>query len=167
MAKPVTFLPTPRGEREELVRKLGEAPATHAAALLDLYQLAQVMHDRGTLDLLRGLTGAGDDILGRLSAGLSKPESIQAMRDFIELTKLFAKLDPDRLRTAMEEGEGLLTRAAREETPPGIWAIMRRMSSPDARRALGVIAEALNSLGRGLAPRDKSSRDGSGGKRAA
>ena len=66
MAKPVSVIPTQPGAREELIAKLNEAPAQHAAALLDVYELVEMLHKRGMLDLLRGAASAR---AMRLSAG--------------------------------------------------------------------------------------------------
>ena len=149
MAKPVMMFPKLHNDREELMAKLSEAPGEHAAALLDLYELAQVMHEHGTLDLLRGLVGAGDDLIGRVSEGLSQPDSIRASRNVIELTKLLSRLDPDELRGAIAQGAEFLARTpVASSEPPGLWTILRRMTSRDARRALALIAEVLNEFGR-------------------
>ena len=48
MAKAITVFPRLKTERDELLTKLSEAPVEHAAALLDLYELAQVLHERST-----------------------------------------------------------------------------------------------------------------------
>ena len=53
MAKPVTVFPKLKTERDESLTKLSEAPVEHAAALLDMYELIQVLHEHGTLDFLR------------------------------------------------------------------------------------------------------------------
>lgn len=149
MAKLVTTFPRFQSEREELISKLSEAPAEHAAALLDLYELAQVLHERGTLDLLRGFVGAGDDVIGRLAAGLSQPESIRASRNIIEIAKLLSRLDPDQLRSAVDLGvEFFAAKPAEHFESPSLWTIFRRMTTRDARRALALIAESLNLLGR-------------------
>ena len=151
MAKPIMAFPRARDEREELMQKLSEAPMQHAAALLDLYELAQAMHEHGTLDLMRGLVGAGDDIIGRLAEGLSQPESIQAMRDFVELTKMFARINPDGLCRAIEQSEQLITDTSiTHGEPPGTFALLRQLTSRDARRALALLASVLNHIGRGL-----------------
>jgi uncharacterized protein YjgD (DUF1641 family) len=151
MAKPVTVFPKPRGEREELLAKLSDAPVEHATALLDLYELVQVLHERGTLELLRGAVGASDDIISRLAAGMSKPESIRATRNLIEMTKLLAQIDPDALqRTTDQAGKFLASEQIANSEPPGLWTLFRRMTSRDGRRALAFMVEVLNEIGRGV-----------------
>jgi uncharacterized protein YjgD (DUF1641 family) len=149
MAKPVTMFPKIRNEREELLAKLSDAPLEHAAALLDLYELAQVLHEHGTLDLLRGLVGASDDLIGRLANGMSKPESIRASRNLVELVKLLSWFDPETLKGVVDQGETLLASGPiAQSEPPGWWTIFQRMTSRDGRRGLALIAEVMNEFGR-------------------
>ena len=54
MAKPVAYrVFTPPDAREELKRKIDEAPAEHADAILSGYRLLEQAHESGTLELLR------------------------------------------------------------------------------------------------------------------
>lgn len=146
MANPVTMFPRLNNIREERMSKLSDAPAEHAEALLDLYELVQVLHERGTLDLLRGLVGASDDIIGRLAEAGSQPGSVRAVRNLIEISKLLTLFDPEGLQKTVEHTEALLANSQAE--PPGMWSILRRMTSRDARRALAFFAEVLNETGR-------------------
>lgn len=146
MANPVTMFPRMNNVREERISNLSEAPIEHAEALLDLYELLQVLHERGTLDLLRGLAGAGDDIIGRLAEAGSQPGSVRAARNLIEISKLLTLFDPEGLQKTVEHAEALLANSQAE--PPGMWAILRKMTSRDARRALAFFAEVFNETGR-------------------
>ncbi len=162
MANPVTIFPKLKSIREERMSKLSSAPVEHAEALLDLYELVEVLHDRGTLDLLRGLAGASGDIMGRLAEAGSQPGSIKAARNLIELSKLLSRFDPEELQRTIEDGSEALARAqAANAEPPGMWAIVRRMTSRDARRALAMFAELLNETGRRMARPDLTTRKGS------
>jgi uncharacterized protein YjgD (DUF1641 family) len=132
--------------REQRMSKLSDAPVEHAEALLDLYELLQVLHERGTLDLLRGLAGASDDIIARLAEAGSQPGSVRAARNLIEISKLLTLFDPEGLQKTVEHTEALLANSQAE--PPGMWAILRRMTTRDARRAFAFFAEVLNETGR-------------------
>ena len=159
MAKPVMMFPDlKKTKRDELLAKLSDAPVEHAEALLELYELVQVLHDRGILDLLRGLAGASDDVIGRLAVGLSAPETIRASRNVIELAKVLAKIDPDELQGNIDQGELLLKRQNAASGKPGLWAIIRRMTSSDAVRALALFAEVMNVIGRRVSERSEASR---------
>jgi hypothetical protein len=61
MAKAVDFRElTPRNSRGDLIRKVEQAPAQHAEAVLAAYDLLQRLHEKGMIDLLKGLLSAGD-----------------------------------------------------------------------------------------------------------
>jgi hypothetical protein len=51
-----------------------------------------------------GLAGASDGVIGRLAEGMSTPESIWALRNIIEMTKLLARIDPEELRHTIDQG---------------------------------------------------------------
>jgi hypothetical protein len=45
----------PVDSREDLIRRVEQAPIEHAAAVLAAYDLLQLLHEKGLLDLLNGL----------------------------------------------------------------------------------------------------------------
>ena len=56
MAMPVEFREfTPRNSRNDLMRRLEQAPEEHAEALLAAYDLLQRMHEKGLVDIASGL----------------------------------------------------------------------------------------------------------------
>lgn len=157
MAKPLPIVIKPseisKGNdvREELQRKLAEAPLAHAEALLSLYELAQTLHDRGVFDLLRGLAGAGDDIADRISSALGAPETVRSIRNMIALAQLVGNIDPkilESLRGAASDTVKKDDEANRKA--PGLWAIIRRADSEDSLRALAAFTDFLESFGRRL-----------------
>ncbi|HEY6444722.1 MAG TPA: hypothetical protein VIY66_15400 [Candidatus Acidoferrales bacterium] len=156
MAKPIAVMlkppaaPTARARTEELERKLGQAPMQHAAALLDMYELIEMLHQRGTLDLLRGLVGAGTDIVGRISAGLNSPEAIRGMRNLALLAKIAGEIDPKLLENVTNE----ITESSRHkkgQKPPTLWSIFKKLRGKNSRRALAATVDMLDSIGKGLA----------------
>ncbi len=60
MARPIPFDAPPRDPRVELQHRLDRAPIQHAEALLSAYDLLQKLHDKGALDMARGLIGSGE-----------------------------------------------------------------------------------------------------------
>jgi uncharacterized protein YjgD (DUF1641 family) len=155
MAKPLPVvlkspqIPSPNDVREELQRKLAAAPVAHAEALLSLYELVQTMHDRGTLDILRGLIGASDQIIGGISTALSSPEAVRSIRNLIALAQVLGSVDPklfDSLRDAAAEA------AEKHNQPdakaPGLWSILKRADSDNSLRALSILTDFLESFGR-------------------
>src|SRR6266851_9995371 len=101
MAQPIAFHPTAKPELANIER-LRNAPAEHANALLSAYELLQLLHDRGVLNLLRGLVGGGDALIGTITAAVDTPDSIRAIRNFLLLTKFFASIPPDVLSSLVE-----------------------------------------------------------------
>src|ERR1035438_3739781 len=89
MAQPIPLTLTPKGADAD---RLAHALDKHTDAIVSALELLQVLHDRGVLDLLRGLVGAGDQLAGILTAAAGAPESLRGMRNFILLTKLFASI---------------------------------------------------------------------------
>jgi uncharacterized protein YjgD (DUF1641 family) len=139
--------------RADLQRKLASAPVEHAAALLSLYELVQKLHDTGSLDLLRGVLGAGDQIVEKLSAALASPEAVRAIRNLIALSQVVAAIDPtvfENIRDAVSETAEKSKEASAH--PPGLWTILKRADSENSLRALSVVSIFLDSLGKRLKP---------------
>jgi len=163
MAKPVptivkgSQISSSNGVREGLQRELAKAPVEHAEALLSAYELIQTLHDRGVLDILRGLAGAGDDIVGRIAAGLNSPEVIRAIRNLLALAQAIGSVDPRVFESFRQAAADTASKSVSPESkPPGMWTIFKRAESEDSRRALSAITGFLESFGRQL----KNSSDG-------
>jgi uncharacterized protein YjgD (DUF1641 family) len=148
MAQPIPLTIAPSNESNSIER-LDDALRTHSDAILSALQLLQLLHDRGVLDLLRGLVGAGDQLAGMATAAIDSPESVRAMRNFILLTKFFASIPPDVLdslaRTAMDGAE-----REKSHRAPGILELLRRMNSENSRHAIAVTLDLMESVGKGL-----------------
>jgi uncharacterized protein YjgD (DUF1641 family) len=153
MAKPIELMPkvdVAQGVREELKRRVDAAPVEHAEAVLDAYELLQQLHESGTLDVLRGLLGAGDQVV-RHAVGLAiRPEAVNGLRNLLVLSKVLGDLNPERLERAVSDVDSALNSAPQE--PPSLFAIFRRMSSTESRRALAAAVTVLEGVGRGLDP---------------
>jgi len=137
MAQPISFIPSQR------------AREPHAEAVDSALDLLQLLHDRGVLDLLRGLVGAGDQVVDILTTALNTPEAIRGIRNFLLLTKFFATIPPEVLgRLVQTATDG----AAREKSneAPGLLQLMRRMNSEDARHGMAVLLDLLEGVGKGL-----------------
>jgi uncharacterized protein YjgD (DUF1641 family) len=138
MAKPIQLDFPPRDHQAELQQRLAQAPAEHAAAILEFYELLEVLHEQKVLAALRGAVAAGDDLVGHLAQAAAQPETIRALRNFIALTKIFGQIDPE-LFEAVECSlpPQFKDRNLRRQTPPpSLWSIVRTLGSPPVRRAL-------------------------------
>jgi hypothetical protein len=114
-----------------------------------MLELLQLLHDRGVLDLLRGLVGAGDQLAGILTAAAGAPESLRGMRNFILLTKFFASIPPDILDSLVRTAAAGAGRE-KEQSAPGMLHLLRRASSENSRHAMAVALDLLESVGKAL-----------------
>lgn len=148
MAQPIPFTPMPEHAGDSADR-LEAALEKHSDAIVSALELLQLLHDRGVLDLLRGLVGAGDQLAGILTAAASAPESLRGMRNFILLTKFFAGIPPEVLeslvRTAAEGAE-----REKAHRAPGVLQLLRRAGSENSRHAIAVTLDLLESAGKSL-----------------
>ena len=147
MAQPIPLTPTPKGP--DPAERLEAALEKHTDAIVSALEFLQLLHDRGVLDLLRGLVGAGDQLTGILTAAARTPESLRGMRNFILLTKFFASIPPEVLeslvRTASEGAE-----REKANRAPGLLQLLRRAGSEDSRHAMAVTIDLLESVGKAL-----------------
>jgi uncharacterized protein YjgD (DUF1641 family) len=148
VAQPISLLP-PHQNGAGADRHLRESPHEHADAILSALELLQLLHDRGVLDLLRGMVGAGDQLVATLTAAVDTPESLRAIRNFILLTRFFGSIPPDVLNSLVQTvTEG----AQREKThrAPGVFELLRRLRSENSRHAIAVTLDLLESVGKGI-----------------
>ena len=148
MARPIPFTPSP-ARAADSAERLAEALDKHTDALISALELLQLLDDRGVLNLLRGLVGAGDQIVGMLTAAAGAPESLRGMRNFVLLTKFFASIPPEVLNSLVRAAsEG----AEREKAQraPGLLQLLRRAGSEDSRHAMAVTLDLLESVGKAL-----------------
>jgi uncharacterized protein YjgD (DUF1641 family) len=150
MARPIPAERLKRDPREELRSRLEQAPAEHAAAMLAGYEVLQGLHDRGVLELLRGVLGGGDDILQAGVEAMKTPEAIRGLRNLLILTKVCGTIDPEILRKFAEAVPDALAAAAKaqENEPPGLWDRMRILRGQHVGRGLAMMSGVLEALGR-------------------
>ena len=142
MAQPVPFRRyIPENTKDDLTRKVEAAPTEHADALLSLYQLLPQLHDTGTLNLLRGMFGAGDAVVNHVVDIVSRPEMVNLLRSGLAVGGLVSNIDPEALDTAIQgkpEDRG---------KTPSLWTIGKQMRSEEALLGLSVAANLLTALG--------------------
>jgi uncharacterized protein YjgD (DUF1641 family) len=150
MGQPIPFHPHPQATNGALhAEHLGRAPAEHAEALLAAYELLQLLHDKGVLNLLRGVVASGDDLIGTIAVAMDKPESIHAIRNFILLSKFFGSLPPDVLSSLVETAR-VGARREKAHRAPGMLQLLWRLRNEDSRHALAVALDLIEGLGKGL-----------------
>ena len=88
---------TPRNSRDDLIRRVEQAPVEHAEAVLAAYDLLQRLHEKGVIDLLNGLLSAGDTVVERAVDVVSSKEMVTALRIALIFSNLLSSIDPDKL----------------------------------------------------------------------
>ncbi len=88
---------TPKNARNDLVRRLEQAPEQHAEAILASYDLLQRMHEKGLIDLANGLLSASDTVVERVTDVISSEQAIKALRLALIFGNLINDVDPDRV----------------------------------------------------------------------
>src|SRR6476469_7339164 len=128
---------------------LSETAGEHAAAISSALEVLQLLHDRGVLDLLRGVLAAGDRVVETMTAAVDTPEAVRSIRNFILLTKLFGSIPPDLLgRLVQIVIEGVDREKSHQA--PGLWALLRSIRSANSQHALAVALDLLEAIGKGL-----------------
>ena len=136
MARPIALELPPRDPREELRDRLQQAPVAHAEALLD------------ACELLRGGFSASDKLIEITVDAAKSDESVRAMRNAILLGKMLGSINPEALQrvvTALGETLGGLRKPAVE--PPGVFALLNRFRTKEARRSIALMGLFLEKLG--------------------
>jgi uncharacterized protein YjgD (DUF1641 family) len=151
MARPIPLRPAPRDLREELNSRLQQAPLEHAEAVLAAYEVLQLLHDRGVLELARGTLGGGAKILEQVVAVASGPESIRATRNLLLLVTTLGEIEPALLSNLTRAIPRALVQANAEATkPPGLFKLIASFWNKDFRRGLSACNDLLVVFGRNL-----------------
>ena len=135
--------------RESLIRKLREAPEIHSEAILDAYEILQLLRDKGILEIAKGLLGSGEKVMDIFSTTLGSDQSVTLLRNLVILTKILGGINPKML----EDVQSVLMQQANQEAsakPPGIFHSLRGIFSSDSLRFIGTISRVFESIGRSL-----------------
>ncbi|WP_035352613.1 DUF1641 domain-containing protein [Edaphobacter aggregans] len=131
----------PENSRDDLVRKIEEAPLEHAQAVLAAYDLLERLHENGILDLLNGLLSAGDTVVNHVVNVISAPQMITRLRTVLIFNNLLNSLDADKLHELLAEAGG---------KPPSLLSMAKQATSEDARRGMATAVGLLNLFGAAL-----------------
>src|SRR5437016_4649294 len=148
MAQPIAFIQSARNGADSNDH-FRDAAEKHADAIASGLEVLQLLHDRGVLNLLRGMLGAGDQLIDTLTAAVGTPEALRSIRNFILLTKFFGSIPPDVLNSLVET---VMEGAEREKAhrAPGLLQLLRKVRSENSRHALAVALDLVEGLGKGL-----------------
>jgi hypothetical protein len=142
MATPVDFREfTPNNSRNDLMRRLEQAPEEHVEALLSTYDLLQRMHDKGLIDVASGLLSASDTVVERCADIADSREGVNALRVMFMLINLLGALDVNQMHVLLSTGDN---------KPPSFLKLGRDAMSLDARRGMAAAVGLLNVFGAAL-----------------
>ena len=148
MAQPIPLQLPPRDPREELRKRLDQAPIAHAEALLDSYELLQQLRDHGIFELLRGALSASDKLIETAVDASKSDESIRAIRNAIILGKMLGAINPDVLQcVALAASETLGCYEKPVIEPPGLFSLLSQFRHKELRRSIALINRFLEKLG--------------------
>jgi uncharacterized protein YjgD (DUF1641 family) len=151
MAQPIALEIPPRDARRELLTRLENAPAEHAEALLDSYELLQKLHEARVFEILRGVLSAGDKVVEAAVSATETPEAIRALRNAIILGKMLGSINPELMQCyATAVGETLSSERKPVIDPPGLLALLGQFRRKELRRSVALINRFLESLGNQL-----------------
>ncbi|HMF63483.1 MAG TPA: DUF1641 domain-containing protein [Edaphobacter sp.] len=150
MAKPIAFKPITVDFKADLRRRLEEAPAEHAAALLAALDVIEVAHREGILDLLHGMIGAKDTIAAQLARYAALPEGVAGIRNLLTAAKILTELNPEVLDSLSKAMSTATEEHKLEQKPLSLWQLARRANSEDGRRGLSFLTLLLSGLGKSL-----------------
>jgi uncharacterized protein YjgD (DUF1641 family) len=131
----------PIDSREDLIRRVEQAPVEHAEAVLAAYDVLQRLHEKALLDLIDGLLSAGDTVVNHVVDIVSSKEMVTALRIGLIFSNLLGSIDPDALHAVVAE-------AGKEA--PSFLALGKQAASKNARRGLATAVGLLNVFGAAL-----------------
>jgi uncharacterized protein YjgD (DUF1641 family) len=148
MAQPIPLQLPPRDPREELRKRLDQAPIAHAEALLHSYELLQQLHDHGVFELLRGALSASDKLIETAVDATKSDGSVRAIRNAIILGKMLGAINPDVLQcVAQAAGETLGCYEKPVIEPPGLFSLLNQFRHKELRRSIALVNRFLEKLG--------------------
>jgi len=148
MARPIALELPPHDARDELRKRLEQAPIEHAEALLDSYGLLEKLHEHGVFELLRGALGASGKIVETAVGAAKSPESVRAIRNAIILGKMLGSINPDVLEgVAVAVGQTLGCYQKPVIEPPGLLPLLGQFRHKELRRSIALINRFLEVLG--------------------
>jgi uncharacterized protein YjgD (DUF1641 family) len=151
VAQPIPLEIPPSNPRAELQSRLEHAPEEHAEAVLAAYEVLQQLHDRGVLELARGVLAAGDDILDKVVDQVRTPEAIRSIRNLIFWQHVLRSIEPQSFQGIFKAiPEGLAKATAEPEKPIGLLGLLRRLFTKDGLRGLAAATDFLQAFGRHL-----------------
>ena len=162
MAQPIEFVYKAQdhtaGSREQMDRVLRNLPAEHYDAVLELFSTLQAAHDNHVLEIVRGALTATEHIARELAEAAKSEGGIRGLRNLIMLAEILGSIDPEALHAVVRSLPVAVTEAsaaARSHRTPSVRQLTGSFTSAESRRALGMVAAVLTSIGKGMGSHQK------------
>lgn len=127
MAEPISLGISPRDPRQELLARLALAPADHAEALLEAYEVLQQLHERKVFAVLRGALGAGDFMIDEIAGAAKSPAALNLIQNMIIFSKVIGSMDPQVLAGVVKAIEETALTKEQDSKPLGFWRLLFKM----------------------------------------
>lgn len=136
---------TPRNSRDDLVRRLEEAPEKHVEAILAAYELLQHLYEKGLIDIANGLLSASDTIIARATDVVSSKQAISALRLALICGSLIDSVDPDRIAAVL---------SSPKNKPYTLWTVIKHAVASYFRLVLVTAIELVKVVGHSVRKRE-------------
>ncbi|PYE51942.1 DUF1641 domain-containing protein [Deinococcus yavapaiensis] len=136
--------------------RLEEETHLSADALLDALNLVRALHEHRVLDTTARLVQGGAGLSHEVLELLNQPGGVRALRNLLEFAKLLGSVEPDEVGAftgALADGLRAGANRVRSGQPIGTRELLSLTRDPDVGLALGVVADVLKGVGRGLRER--------------
>lgn len=128
----------PKNSRNDLIRRLEEAPEKHAEAILNAYDLLQRMHEKGLIDIANGLLSASDTVIERVADVVSSKQAITALRLALIGANLLDFVDPDKVAAVL---------SVQKNKPHTLWRVIKEAVASYFRLVLVTAIELVKVFG--------------------
>jgi uncharacterized protein YjgD (DUF1641 family) len=136
---------TPQNSRNDLIRRLEEAPEKHAEAILNAYELLQRLHEKGLIDTANGLLSASDTIIERVADVVSSKQAITALRLALICGSLIDTVDPDKVSAVL---------SVPKNKPHTLWRVIKQAVASYFRLVLVTAIELAKVFGHSVRKRE-------------
>jgi hypothetical protein len=136
---------TPKNSRNDLIRRLEEAPEKHAEAILAGYELLQRLHEKGLIDLANGLLSASETIIERVADVVSSKQAITAVRLALICGGLIDLVDPDKVSAVL---------SPTKNKPHTLWRVIKEAVASYFRLVLVTAIELVKVFGHSIRKRE-------------
>lgn len=154
MARPITQIEPrpvdPVKQRNDKKNELIDAMLERKASIETLMDLVGKLEDRGILDLLNGLVGKGDKVLGVAMHELNKPGVSDTLDHLMNLGALISKVETKKLAglaDRINKGIEMAETAAESGEKTSLFDLLAALKDPDVNRAVTTLIGFLKGLG--------------------